>query len=50
MVWYGLNPAIPENRTEAVKLIPKCKLPKVRQFIARRLAGDSSEEAKEKKK
>jgi putative membrane-bound dehydrogenase-like protein len=49
MVWYGLNPAIPENRTEAVKLIPKCKLPKVRQFIARRLAGDSSEEAKEKK-
>ena len=40
MVWYGLNPAIPENRTAAAKLIPKCKLPKVRQFIARRLTED----------
>jgi hypothetical protein len=39
MVWYGINPAVTENRTEAVKLIPECKLPKVRQFIARRLAG-----------
>ena len=39
MVWYGINPAIPENRTEAVKLIAKCKIPKVRQFIARRLAN-----------
>ena len=41
MVWYGINPAIPENRNEAVKLIAECKIPKVRQFIARRLAGDS---------
>ena len=41
MVWYGINPAIPENRDEAIKLIAKCKIPKVRQFIARRLAGDS---------
>ena len=41
MVWYGINPAIPGNRDEAVKLIAKCKIPKVRQFIARRLAGDS---------
>ena len=43
MVWYGINPAIPENHDEAVKLIAKCKTPKVRQFIARRLAGESSE-------
>ena len=43
MVWYGINPAIPENRAEALKLIAKCKIPKVRQFIARRLAGDSEE-------
>ena len=41
MVWYGLNPAIPKNRAETLKLIAKCKIPKVRQFIARRLAGES---------
>ena len=41
MVWYGINPAIPENHDEALKLIAKCKIPKVRQFIARRLAGEN---------
>ena len=41
MIWYGINPAIPENRSEALKLIPKCKFPKIRQFIARRLAGET---------
>jgi hypothetical protein len=46
MVWYGINRAVPENRAEALKLIAKCKIPKVRQFIARRLAGDSGEEKK----
>jgi putative membrane-bound dehydrogenase-like protein len=48
MVWYGINPAVPENRPEAVKLLAKCKLPKVRQFIARRLAGESGK-AEDKK-
>jgi len=47
MVWYGINPAVPENRTEALKLVAKCKLPKVRQFIARRLAGEASQEKKD---
>ena len=42
MVWYGINPAVPENRAEALKLIGKCKIPKIRQFIARRLAGENS--------
>jgi hypothetical protein len=46
MVWYGINPAVPENRAETLKLIAKCKIPKVRQFIARRLAGDSGEKKK----
>jgi len=41
MIWYGINPAIPENRAEALKLIGKCKIPKIRQFIARRLAGEN---------
>ncbi len=48
MVWYGLNPAVPENPTEAIKLVAKCKIPKVRQFIARRLAGE--EDGPEEKK
>jgi len=49
MVWYGINPAIPENRAEAVKLIARCKIPKVRQFIARRLTGEE-DIVEEKKK
>ncbi len=48
MVWYGLNPAVQENPTEAIKLVAKCKIPKVRQFIARRLAGE--EDGPEEKK
>ncbi|MBC8325274.1 MAG: hypothetical protein H8E27_06575 [Verrucomicrobia subdivision 3 bacterium] len=40
LVWYGINPAVTENRTAALKLVAQCKLPKVRQFIARRLAGE----------
>ena len=48
MVWYGINPAVSENRAEALKLVTKCKIPKVRQFITRRLAGeeDTTEEKK----
>jgi len=41
MVWYGINPAVTEHRTEALKLVSNCKLPKVRQFIARKLAGET---------
>ena len=48
MVWYGINPAVPDNRAEAVKLIAKCKLPKVRQFIARRLAEDGDKKGEKK--
>jgi putative membrane-bound dehydrogenase-like protein len=46
MIWYGINPAVSKNRAEAVNLLPKCKLPKVRQFIARRLAGEESQPKK----
>ena len=48
MIWYGLNPAVQENPTEALKLIAKCKIPKVRQFIARRLAGEEDEPEEKK--
>jgi hypothetical protein len=40
MIWYGINPAVVEDRNKAVQLLAKCQIPKIRQFIARRLAGD----------
>ncbi len=40
MIWYGINPAVGKDRTGAVQFLAKCQIPKVRQFIARRLAGD----------
>ena len=43
MIWYGINPAVGEDRDRAVELLAKCQIPKIRQFIARRLAGDPSE-------
>ena len=43
---YMVGEAI--DRAEALKLIAKCKIPKVRQFIARRLAGESGK-AEDKK-
>ena len=44
LVWYGINPAATENRNAALKLVAQCKIPKVRQFIARRLAGEAGKE------
>ena len=43
MIWYGINPAVGEDRARAVELLAKCQIPKIRQFIARRLAGHPSE-------
>ena len=44
LVWYGINPAATENHNAALKLVAQCKIPKVRQFIARRLAGEARKE------
>lgn len=44
LVWYGINPAVTENRNAALKLVAQCKIPKVRQFIARRVAGEAGKE------
>jgi putative membrane-bound dehydrogenase-like protein len=38
MLWYGIEPAVPENPAQAVKLAASCQIPLVTQFIARRLA------------
>ena len=40
MIWYGINPSVGADRAGAVQLLAQCQIPKVRQFIARRLAAD----------
>ena len=37
MLWYGIESAVSRNSTAAIKLIANCKIPKLRQFAARRL-------------
>jgi len=43
MVWYGVEPAVPQNTQRAIQLMTAAKIPLVRQFIARRLAGMDAE-------
>jgi putative membrane-bound dehydrogenase-like protein len=38
MLWYGVEPLVPSNVDRSAKLLTKCKIPLVRQYIARRLA------------
>jgi hypothetical protein len=38
MIWYGIEPAIMEDRERALSLLVKAKIPLVREYIARRLA------------
>ncbi len=39
MIWYGINPAVGDDRAAAIQFLAKCKISKVRQFVSRRLAG-----------
>ena len=41
MIWYGIEPGVgmPENTERAIQLMTASKIPVVREFIARRLAG-----------
>jgi hypothetical protein len=39
MIWYGLEPAIETYPRHGTELLANCKIPLVRQFIARRLAA-----------
>jgi hypothetical protein len=41
MVWYGVEPMVPAEPEWAVKLAKSSKIPKVRQFIARRLVDEA---------
>jgi hypothetical protein len=41
MIWYGIEPAVAADKAQALKLAAGCKLSKVRQFIAKRVAEGS---------
>jgi len=38
MIWYGIEPLVASDVKRGAKLLTQCKIPQVRQFIARRLA------------
>jgi glycine/D-amino acid oxidase-like deaminating enzyme len=39
MIWYGIEPAVPGARKQALALAKASKLAKVKEFIAKRLGG-----------
>ncbi len=39
MAWYGIHPLVPSHRDRAVGLVPKIRLPLVREYVARALAA-----------
>ena len=46
MIWYGIEPLVPADPDRALKLAVNARIPKVRQFIARRAvehAGDKGD-------
>ncbi len=40
LLWYGLEPAVAQDRARALKFVAACQIPKVRQFVTRRLAAE----------
>ena len=41
MYWYAAEPAVGQDPVKAVALLKQCRIPVVREFIARRLATAS---------
>lgn len=41
MLWYAVEPLVPANPSKAVGLVLNCKVPLVRQFVARRATDDT---------
>jgi hypothetical protein len=39
LIWYAAEPLVAQDRERAVALVAKCQIPKVRQFLARRIAS-----------
>ncbi|HZZ71577.1 MAG TPA: PVC-type heme-binding CxxCH protein [Pirellulales bacterium] len=46
MDWYALEPLVPGNTQKVLKLAAQSKIPLVREFIARRIAGEKTKETK----
>ena len=42
MYWFGLEPMVPENRDQALQLAVSGKIPKLSEFVARRLASGNA--------
>jgi hypothetical protein len=38
MYWYATEPVVAADKKAALQLLSVCKIPKVRQFITRRMA------------
>ncbi len=38
MIWYGLEPAVPNSVTESLRLAVNSKIPLIREYIARRIS------------
>jgi hypothetical protein len=36
MLWYGIEPLVPADRSRAVAMVTACRTPLIRQFVARR--------------
>lgn len=41
MIWYGIEPLVAADQDRGAGLIGKCRIPLVRQLIARRIAGET---------
>ena len=39
MYWYATEPVVAQNTDVGLALIRECRLPRVREFIARRIAS-----------
>jgi hypothetical protein len=39
MIWYGVEPLVPADPDRAAELLTKCRIPLVREYIARRIAA-----------
>ena len=47
MYWYATEPLVAADKGAALQLLTVCKIPKVRQFITRRIAAGSDFKEKE---
>ena len=39
LIWYGAEPAVAADPVKAAELLGACKIPKIQEFIARRMAA-----------